>query len=167
MWVGFLYTSTWSCLSSPMITAKSRKARMFFFASSRVNLMLFSTALIQSVKASISWHLILTQVSSSFLNQWLGVVPGNESRALLSSSSMYKLATVSPQHSRASACRSFHWTGNMWSWSTLLAIRSCGLVSVLSCSLESTAVISSSLHYDVFVISVEVKVLKSILRGTV
>lgn len=45
----------------------------FSLVSSLVNLMLLSTQLICSEKASASWVLIVTQVISTYLNQWLGL----------------------------------------------------------------------------------------------
>uniref|UniRef100_A0A3Q3W4P4 Uncharacterized protein n=1 Tax=Mola mola TaxID=94237 RepID=A0A3Q3W4P4_MOLML len=58
--------------------AQSRKGSLFSFMSSLVNLMLLSTKLRCSVKASTSWVLMLTQVSSTYLNQWLSIVPLKE-----------------------------------------------------------------------------------------
>ena len=60
--VGFLYTSMLRLLSSSMCTAQSKKGRLSPLTSSHVNLMLLSTALIFSVKASTSFALILTGV---------------------------------------------------------------------------------------------------------
>ena len=62
-------------LSSLMCTAQSTKAKQSPLTSSCVNLMLLSTALMCTVKSSPSRVLILTQVSSTYLNQWLGAVP--------------------------------------------------------------------------------------------
>lgn len=92
--VGFLYTPMWSLLSFLLWTTQSKKGKLLSLTSSLVNLMFLSTEFMCSVKACTSLVLILTHVSSTYLNQWLGVIPSKEFKALHSTSSMYKFATI-------------------------------------------------------------------------
>lgn len=57
-------------------------------------LMFLSTALMWSVFSSVSCVLILTLLLSTYLNQWLAAVPLKDRRALLSTFSMYQIATT-------------------------------------------------------------------------
>ena len=89
-----MYTSMLRRRSSSVCPAQSKMGRLSPLTSSRENLMLLSTACICPVKASTSPVLIVTQVSSTYLNQWLGAGPMKVIKALLSTSSMLKLATI-------------------------------------------------------------------------
>ena len=60
------------CVSSSILTAQSKKAGLFSFTSLRVNLTYLSVLLRWAENAFNSLVRILTQVSSTYLNQWLG-----------------------------------------------------------------------------------------------
>ena len=72
----------WSFLSASVCTAQSKKDRLSPLTSPPVNLMLLSTAFMCSVKAYRSLLLIVTQVSSKYLNHGLGALPVKAIKAI-------------------------------------------------------------------------------------
>lgn len=79
VWVGFLYTSTFRLLSSPLCTAESYKASRLPFTSSWVNLIQWSALLMV---------VILAQVLFTYLYRGLVF------NAFFSTSSLYRLAGI-------------------------------------------------------------------------
>ena len=79
--------SSCSCRAQP-------KNGLFSLISSLVNLNLLSTELICPEKACTSLALIVSQISSTYLNQWLSYLPLDVVKALLHTSSMSRLSTV-------------------------------------------------------------------------
>ncbi|KAF3700508.1 hypothetical protein EXN66_Car016195 [Channa argus] len=91
-----------------MLTAQSRKASLSLPvppASSPVNLMLMSTAPMWPVKACTSWILTFTQVSSTYVNQVVGAVPGKELSTFFFTASMCRLATIGDTGETSHLCK--------------------------------------------------------------
>lgn len=121
IWGHFLYTSPWNHLSSAMMTARSGKVRRFSLTSPWWSWSIILTGL---VNASSSW--IVTQVSSTFLNLWIGVVSRN-CRALPSMPPQTHYPPWRRLHGKPlallCAClKKFFWYGNMWCWDHWLYI---------------------------------------------
>ena len=74
-----------SVLSSVYCSVQEGQTVFFDIFAHELDILL-STEIICSVKASASLDLILTQMSSTYLNQWLGEVPVKVIKALHSTS---------------------------------------------------------------------------------